>query len=86
LNNHNWKKFQGSRKIRKCSKLVSLSVTYVEGTLVQIVGFTTRVDKERDKVYLEPIARKYTIIVAQVLVHNPRIFIVAFMATLKFGV
>jgi hypothetical protein len=51
LNNNNWKKFQAFGRIRKCSKLVSLSLTYVEGTLVQIAGFT-RVDKERYKVYL----------------------------------
>ncbi len=64
MNNHNWKKFQASRRIRKCSRLVSLSLTYVEGTLVQIVDFTTILDKERDKVYLEPIVKKYAIVVA----------------------
>jgi hypothetical protein len=81
LNNHNWKKFQASRRIRKCSKLVSFSFTCVEGTLKQITTFTTRVDKEKHKVYSKPIVRKYAIVIAQVLVHNPRLFIVTFMAT-----
>jgi len=64
LNNHNWKKFQASRRIKKCSRLVLLSLTYVEGTFVQIVSFTTIVDRERDKVYLKPIVRKPAIVVA----------------------
>jgi hypothetical protein len=43
--------------MKKCFTFVSLSLICVEGTLVQIASFTTRVDKERNRVCLKPIAR-----------------------------
>jgi UDP-N-acetylmuramyl pentapeptide synthase len=64
LNNHNWKKFQAYRRIKKCSKLVSLSLAYVEGTLVKIVSFTTKVNKEKQclfKTYCKKIRNSNTI-------------------------
>jgi len=48
---------QAFKRMKKCFTFVSLSFICVEGTLMQIAGFTTRVDKERKKVCLKHVAR-----------------------------